>query len=254
MRRRIAIVATCLGLVACVRDGSSATSPAPPSAPAPAPATSAAPVAVQASLPSDATTVLRARGKRFHVYERPGPGAVLARTLAATNDWAQPLWLPATESFVDASGTAWYRVRLPVRPNGTTGWVRGSDVRGRDIGERIEVDLSEHRLWRVAHGRVVSAYAVGVGAATTPTAPGRFFVWARVPSDPSGPYGVLALGLSGFSDVITDWVGGGRLAIHGTSQPSDRGEDVSHGCVRVFNPQMVSLADVSLGTPVWIHR
>ena len=89
---------------------------------------------------------------------------------------------------------------------------------------------------------------------TSPTAPGHFFVWARVPSDPAGPYGVLALGLSGFSDVITDWVGGGRLAIHGTSHPSDRGEDVSHGCVRVFNPQMLSLADVSLGTPVWIHR
>ena len=100
----------------------------------------------------------------------------------------------------------------------------------------------------------MTSYAVGVGAAATPTAPGHFFVWARVPSDPAGPYGVLALGLSGFSDVITDWVGGGRLAIHGTSHPSDRGEDVSHGCVRVFNPQMLSLADVSLGTPVWIHR
>ena len=188
------------------------------------------------------------------MYERPGPGAVLARTLAATNDWAQPLWLPAIEGFVDAGGTTWYRVRLPVRPNGTTGWVRGSEVEGRDIGERIEVDLSEHRLWRVADGRVVTSYEVGVGAAASPTAPGHFFVWARVPSDPAGPYGVLALGLSGFSDVITDWVGGGRLAIHGTSHASDRGEDVSHGCVRVFNPQMVSLADVSLGTPVWIHR
>ena len=72
-----------------------------------------------------------------------------------------------------------------------------------------------------------------------PTAAGRFFVWARVPThDPTGPYGVFALGLSGFSDVITDWVGGGRIAIHGTADPSDRGLDVSHGCVRVYNPQM----------------
>ena len=148
----------------------------------------------------------------------------------------------------------WLRVRLPIRPNGTTGWVRGSEVQGRDVGERIEVDLSEHRLWRVANGRTVASYVVGVGAADSPTAPGHFFVWARVPSDPAGPYGVFALGLSGFSDVITDWVGGGRLAIHGTSHPSDRGEDVSHGCIRVFNPQMQLLSDVSLGTPVWIHR
>lgn len=252
MRRWIAIVAACLGLVACVRTEPAATSSVPTSAPPPA--ASAAPAAVQALLPLDATTVLRARSKRFRVYEHPGPGAVRTSTLAATNDWAQPLWLPAIDGFVDEDGTAWYRVRLPIRPNGTTGWVRGPEVEGRAIGERIEVDLSEHRLWRVADGRVVTSYAVGVGAAATPTAPGHFYVWARVPSDPTGPYGVLALGLSGFSDVITDWVGGGRLAIHGTSHPSDRGEDVSHGCVRVFNPQMLSLTDVSLGTPVWIHR
>jgi lipoprotein-anchoring transpeptidase ErfK/SrfK len=253
MRRRIAIVAACLGLAACVRTAPSATSSAPTSAPPPV--ASAAPAAVvEAMLPSDATMVLRARARHFRVYEHPGAGAVLTSTLAATNDWAQPLWLPATDGFVDEDGTAWYRVRLPIRPNGTTGWVRGSEVRGRDVRERIEVDLSEHRLWRVANGRTVASYSVGVGAVTSPTAPGHFFVWARVPSDPAGPYGVLALGLSGFSDVITDWVGGGRLAIHGTSHPSDRGQDVSHGCVRVFNPQMRSLADVSLGTPVWIHR
>jgi lipoprotein-anchoring transpeptidase ErfK/SrfK len=71
--------------------------------------------------------------------------------------------------------------------------------------------------------------------------------------EPHGPYGVYALGLSGFSDVITDWIGGGRLAIHGTDDPADRGHDVSHGCVRVYNPQMRSLTDVPLGTPVWIH-
>jgi lipoprotein-anchoring transpeptidase ErfK/SrfK len=156
-------------------------------------------------------------------------------------------------SFVDAEGTDWYRVRVPIRPNGTTGWVRGSQVAGRDVGERIEVDLSEHRLWRVSDGRTAATYEVGVGAPASPTPTGRFFIWARVPSDPNGPYGVLALGLSGFSDVITDWVGGGRLAIHGTAHASDRGADVSHGCVRVFNPQMSLLADISLGTPVWIH-
>ena len=253
MRRWIAIVAACLGLVACVR-----TEPTTPTASAPTsvppPLASAAPAAVQALLPPDATMVLRAGAKHFRVYAHPGPGAVRTGTLAAANDWAQPLWLPAIDGFVDEDGTAWYRVRLPIRPNGTTGWVRGSEVEGRAIGERIEVDLSEHRLWRVADGRVVASYAVGVGAAVSPTPPGRYFVWARVPSEPAGPYGVLALGLSGFSDVITDWVGGGRLAIHGTSHPSDRGEDVSHGCVRVFNPQMLTLADLSLGTPVWIHR
>ena len=248
MRRQIATGVVCVVLSACVRTSAST----PPAASVPPAGTQ--PLAQPALLPADATLVLRARAARFRVYDHPGLGAVRSHTLLATNDWGQPLWLPAIDAFVDAEGTAWYHVRLPIRPNGTTGWVRGHDVGQREVGERIEVDLSEHRIWRIADGRTVSSFEVGVGASATPTVPGRYFVWARVPSDPTGPYGVLALGLSGFSDVITDWVGGGRLAIHGTATATDRGADVSHGCVRVFNPQMASLADVSLGTPVWIHQ
>ncbi len=249
MRRWIAIGVAGFALVGCVHAGSSSSSSgtvAPSIAPAPAVAA--------AVLPADGTLVVRARGPRFRIYEEPGAGAVLTRKLAAANDWAQPLWLPAIDGFDDAAGETWYEVRLPIRPNGSTGWVRASGVSGRDVGERIEVDLSEHRLWRFANGRTVASFEVGIGTPASPTAPGHFFVWARVPSDPSGAYGVLALGLSGFSDVITDWVGGGRLAIHGTEASSDRGADVSHGCVRVFNAQMITLGDVSLGTPVWIHR
>jgi hypothetical protein len=233
------------------------THPSAPSAPrsmsAPAPSIGAtaldAPV-----LPAGGTTVVRATGPRFLVYAQPGPGARRVGSLAATHDWAQPLALPALSGFVDVDGTTWLRVRLPVRPNGSTGWVRGDQVTRRVLHERIVVDLSAHRLRRVAAGRTIDDLSVAVGAPATPTSPGRFFVWARVPThDPSGPYGVFALGLSGFSDVITDWVGGGRMAIHGDADPSDRGHDVSHGCVRVYNPQMRKLIDVPLGTPVWIH-
>jgi lipoprotein-anchoring transpeptidase ErfK/SrfK len=179
---------------------------------------------------------------------------VLTDRLAAFNDWQQPLALPAVGAFTDDDGTDWYHVRLPVRPNGSLGWVRDDDVTTRALHERIEVDLSAHRLRRIVGGDTVESILVGSGAAATPTPPGRFFVWAHVPTgEPHGPYGIFALGLSGFSDVITDWVGGGRLAIHGTDDPGDRGGYVSHGCVRVYNPQLRSLTDVPLGTPVWIH-
>ena len=70
----------------------------------------------------------------------------------------------------------------------------------------------------------------------------------------TGPYGVFALGLSGFSPVLKDWPGGGRMAIHGTAHPGDRGLMVSHGCVRVYNDDMVDLRHVPLGTPVVIKR
>ena len=43
------------------------------------------------------------------------------------------------------------------------------------------------------------------------------------------------------------------MAIHGTDNPYDRGQQVSHGCVRVYNPQMEQLRSVPMGTPVLIN-
>ncbi len=240
-----------LALAACSHPSPSA--PAPIAPPPPSPSVDATVTGARVLAPGG-TTVVRADGRRFLLYDHPGPGAQRVGALAATNDWSQPLWLPAVSGFVDDEGTTWFHVRLPIRPNGSTGWVRGDQVRAQMRHERIVVDLSAHRLRRVEAGHTVDDLSVGVGAPSTPTAPGRFFVWARVPTgDPTGPYGVYVLGLSGFSNVITEWVGGGRMAIHGTADPSDRGHDVSHGCVRVYNRQMKELVDVPLGTPVWIH-
>jgi hypothetical protein len=198
--------------------------------------------------------VVASRDLVFNVFGQPGPGAVLEYRLDATNDWAQPLWLPVTDGFRDAEGTRWLRVRLPIRPNGAEGWVRRPDVRSRRVPDKIVVDLSEHTLRRYLGKVLVGHDRIAIGSPSTPTPAGRFFVWAHVGyADASGPYGVFALGLSGFSDVITDWTGGGRIAIHGTADPSDAGTDVSHGCVRVYNPQMRTLEDVPLGTPVTIR-
>jgi lipoprotein-anchoring transpeptidase ErfK/SrfK len=94
---------------------------------------------------------------------------------------------------------------------------------------------------------------VGVGTEATPTGTGTFYVWVKIHySSPYQPYGIAALGLSGFSPVLSDWPGGGRMAIHGTSSSSDLGNAVSHGCVRVYNDDLKSLLDVPLGTPVEI--
>jgi len=186
----------------------------------------------------------------FLVYERPaqgGPDELLAR-----NDWGQPIALPVLGG-AHAGGEPWLHVRLPDRPNGSTGWLRAGDLRTRLVHERIVVDLSDHTLIRLSDGEPVQRLRVGIGTPAFPTSPGRFFIWARLRYDSPGTYGVGALGLSGFSEVITDWVGGGRMAIHGTSDATDRGRGVSHGCVRVFNAQMARLADVPMGTPVRIR-
>jgi lipoprotein-anchoring transpeptidase ErfK/SrfK len=70
---------------------------------------------------------------------------------------------------------------------------------------------------------------------------------------PNLGYGVFALGLSGHSDVLTEFGGGdGQIAIHGTNNPGDIGNDVSHGCVRVTNDAIERLSQLPLGTPVEI--
>jgi L,D-transpeptidase catalytic domain len=153
------------------------------------------------------------------------------------------------------AGEAWYRVLLPLRPNGSAAWVRESDVSLRRIDQRIEVDLSDRTLRYYVHDDLKKHFRVGVGTDATPTGTGTFYVWVKIRyASPYQPYGIAALGLSGFSPVLSEWPGGGRMAIHGTSSPSDLGNAVSHGCVRVFNDDLKSLLDVPLGTPVEISR
>ena len=197
--------------------------------------------------------VVEAEGGSFRVSKTPSSLGVVRR-YRAVNPWGQPLWLPRIAARI-VSGDEWIKVLLPDRPNGATGWVRADDVIAGTVQDRIVVRLGRHTLARYHAGQVVERFPVAVGKPSTPTTPGRFFVWARVGyQDVTGPYGNFALGLSGFSRVITDWPGGGRMAIHGTSSPNIAGLDVSNGCVRVSNPLMAKLIDVAMGAIVVIRR
>ncbi len=97
---------------------------------------------------------------------------------------------------------------------------------------------------------------VAVGSPQNPTPTGNYFVTDIVElADPTGPWGPFALGLSAFSDTITEFNGGdGIIGIHGTNRPASIGQPVSLGCVRVPNEVAARLADlVELGTPVEIQ-
>jgi L,D-transpeptidase catalytic domain len=198
-------------------------------------------------------TVVASKTGPFRVFEMPGSTDGVRR-YRAVNDWGQQLWLPAIGERVVAL-RGWLHVRLPDRPNGSTGWVRARDVDTGTVRDRIVVRLRRHTLVRYENGESVERVRVAIGKPSTPTTAGRFFVWARVGyEETDGPYGNFALGLSAFSNVITNWPGGGRMAIHGTSDPSLAGKDVSNGCIRVFNPFMASLIDVPMGATVIIRR
>ncbi|MSO86177.1 MAG: murein L,D-transpeptidase [Acidimicrobiia bacterium] len=150
-----------------------------------------------------------------------------------------------------------YEVYLPLRPNGSTGWVDADDVEVSSINNRIEVSLTDHRLRLFAGDEIVLDEPVGVGRADRPTPGGVYYVKELLrPPNQNGPYGTYAYGLSGFSDVLTNFNGGtGVIGIHGTNDPAALGTDVSSGCIRLDNKvisRIVEEIGIPLGTPVEI--
>jgi lipoprotein-anchoring transpeptidase ErfK/SrfK len=149
-----------------------------------------------------------------------------------------------------------YLVQIPKRPNGTTGWVPASQVELATVKTRILVDLSERRVTLYRNGKRVLSSTAAIGAPATPTPTGSFYVNQRlIPSDPGGPFGPGAVGVSAFSNVLTGWTQGGPIAIHGTNAPWSIGKAVSNGCIRLPNPVLRRVFAQALnGTPVLIRR
>jgi lipoprotein-anchoring transpeptidase ErfK/SrfK len=149
-----------------------------------------------------------------------------------------------------------YLVQVPKRPNGRTGWVPAKQVGVARIRTRIVVDLSQKRVTLYRSGKRVLSSAAAIGSAATPTPTGSFYVNQRlIPTDPTGPYGPGAVGISAFSEVLTGWTQGGPIAIHGTNAPWSIGKAVSNGCIRLPNRVLRKVFAQALnGTPVVIRN
>jgi lipoprotein-anchoring transpeptidase ErfK/SrfK len=173
-----------------------------------------------------------------------------------THAFTHPTAVGAPLTFlVDEVADGWLRVLLPVRPNGSQGWIRTEDVTLARTPFRLEVSLGAFEL-TVHEGDEVRLVApIGLGTDQTPTPHGRYFVTELLqPPDPDGPYGPYAFGLSGFSEVHRDFAGGqGVIGVHGTDDPGSIGRRASNGCIRVHNEVVAELATfLPLGTPVEI--
>ena len=242
-----------LAAVACSRAEATDVARASSTVSSPSPSVEPVRVALGPVLPHG-TFVARSRTPNLTIWRGPATSTGRKWTFPSKNAVGQPVSFLITTAARDETGDAWLRVLLPIRPNEAAGWVRKDDVAVRRVDQRIVVDLSDRSLRYYRDGELVDRFAVGIGRPETPTATGTFYIWAQVPqASASGPYGVFALGLSGFSPVLKDWPGGGRMAIHGTANAGDRGQMVSHGCVRVYNADMARLRHVPLGTPVLIR-
>lgn len=217
-------------------------SPPSPLAPAPinAPTVSAAP---SIPVPSSSLAVDVAV-TTLNVYGAPAVGKVLAQ-VPNINAMGQKEALLVT----DGSVPGWYEVQVPVRPSGSQGWIRASDVTVRTVPDYIRVYQSQFRLEYYVSGQLVKSFTVAVGAPSTPTPYGRYYVWASEPYGGEYTPGIFAL--SAFSPVLENWPGGGRTGIHGWTDTSVMGRRASHGCVRMRPADFAQLLHaVPLGTPV----
>ena len=186
---------------------------------------------------------------------RPDPDSrSFTRLRFKTEHGFAELYLALRET-TDATGRTWVQVRLPRRPNGSTGWVP-RDALGAWRIVRTQLVIQRRRLRATLYrsGRRIWSARIGIGKRSTPTPRGRFYVREKLYPDPDGFYGPLALGTSGYAPRLTDWPLGGVVGIHGTSLPQLIPGRVSNGCVRVRNDDIRRLRRlVPIGTPVWIR-
>lgn len=152
---------------------------------------------------------------------------------------------------------AWLGVSVPELPNHRLAWIDGRRglyfVRTR---MSLHADLSRHRLELRRGPDVLKVITVGSGRPPSTTPIGRFSVTDKLRGPRYGPYyGCCILAISGNQpNLPAGWIGGSRLAIHGTPNPATLGERASAGCLHATRLSLLYLLRrLPLGTPVFIH-
>lgn len=148
----------------------------------------------------------------------------------------------------------WLRVRLPVRPNGSTGWVRAERLGElQTVTTAFIVDRAGLGAVLLDGGSRIWAGPVGTGKPQWPTPGGRFYIRQRlVPERTDRLYGSFLFGTSAHVPAAP-WPGGQLVAIHGTNRPEVLPGRVSRGCIRVGNQDIAVLRELMpLGTPVHV--
>jgi lipoprotein-anchoring transpeptidase ErfK/SrfK len=254
-----AVLAVWLGAVGGERGSTSPTLPPGFTFPKPSATAARGPSSTTrptvAPLAPNTVLVAQATVPTISVYDQPN-AASPARALP--NPWTVDPTRPASkvpQVFLVRTRQAngWIQVLLPVRPNGSTGWVRAADVDLSPVSYRVRVELGAHRITVLNGERTVYEGPIAVGAAATPTPTGRYYVRVLMKApNPNTVYGPYAYGLSSHSDVLESFNGGdGEIGIHGNNDASVLGRNVTHGCIRMDNDEITELASLlPLGTPV----
>jgi len=123
---------------------------------------------------------------------------------------------------------------------------------------RVVVVKDEHRTFLFdRRGHLQGIFLNAVGAVVTPTAEGLKVISAKLDEEAATEVGMRLWEAPVFGARIVDlsWADGKRSGeeLHGTIVPAALGADVSHGCVRHANEDIIAIYDaVSVGDKVAI--
>ena len=196
--------------------------------------------------------------RQVAVLARPEDGAARVAVLKQFRPDFRPQYVLALDVVRSKDGRPlWYRVSVPRRPNGRTGWVRAGALELQPVRKRVVIYRGARKFEFWDGTRLVRTGRIAVGKPGAETPLGLFYVTDKFnPSiDPDWSIlGAYAFETSAYSK-LTDWPGGGIVGVHGTPWPSLLGQAVSHGCIRLHNDDVSFLRSrVPLGTPVKIVR
>lgn len=147
--------------------------------------------------------------------------------------------------------------QLPVRPQGTTGWVDPDLFTWGESDHFVEINVSTNtvRAWDGAD-LITEAQAV-TGSNNRPTPLLEGYIDEKVPG-PNGAYGPWVLTLATFSESVNTFGANNglpKIAMHGTNKPWLIGDYASNGCIRLENDVIQYLAEnVPVGTRVTVVR
>jgi len=189
------------------------------------------------------------------VRSAPSRNASVVATLAQFRPDFHPRTVMALDERLDRTGApAWYRISVPGRPNGRTGWIPAAAANIHPVDRWLVVYRGTRKFELYIDGVLRRTGPVAVGARGMETPIGLFFVQSRFVPSKYPILGAFAFETSGYSK-LSDWPGGGVVGVHGTDTPWLIGQAVSHGCVRLRNSDVLALRRyVRLGTPVKIVR
>jgi lipoprotein-anchoring transpeptidase ErfK/SrfK len=164
---------------------------------------------------------------------------------------------PVLRHQVLADGTEWVQVEALRDRTQVAVWIPKWATRRVWISYRIKIDISSRLATIYRDGKVARRFRVVVGAPSTPTPTGHWYVVDRLRLRTSWAWGKWALATSAFSRILKHFDGGqGQVALHARGAlAAPVGTAASHGCVRFRDGDIAWLAaHVPNGTQISIQK